>query len=395
MTRQDFNRRTLFTSHGSQNNKTKHESTKWSFFRWGHSNRSFSTLPPNRDPGLSMTSVISDPNEVPAPTGLPSRAAQLRRLEDPTNNNTNTNVFDVLVIGGGATGAGVALDAATRGLNVACIERGDFASETSSRSTKLIWAGIRYMATATSILLSPKLLTNPVTTVKDFLGEMSMVFNCHQERRFMMEKQEHLCNWIPIAIPFDRWHVSPAPFGHWLYGFFPILAPFVLKFYDSLSYFKCPPSYIMTSNKAKSAFPTLNDKDIKYCAVFYEAQHNDARTNVAIALSAAEHGAAIANYVEMIKTITDPATGKVIGVEALDRMTGRSFAIKAKKVVFAGGPFTDRMREMEVFGTDKQMQPAVRGAHGTHIVLPGYYCSHEVGGTMFVKLCFFQVGDLF
>lgn len=94
----------------------------------------------------------------------------------------------------------------------------------------------------------------------------------------------------------------------------------------------------MNSNKAKSTFPTLNEKDIKYCAVFYEAQHNDARTNIAIALSAAEHGAAIANYVEMIQTITDPTTGKVIGVQALDRMTGRTFAIKAKRVVLLEGP---------------------------------------------------------
>jgi glycerol-3-phosphate dehydrogenase len=324
-----------------------------------------------------MTGVVSDPKEVPAPRGLPSRAEQLRRLEHQVSLDQD-DAFDVLVVGGGATGAGVALDAASRGLNVACIERGDFASETSSRSTKLIWAGIKYMATATSILLSPKLITNPVVTVKDFVGEMGMVFNCHQERRFMMEKQEHLCNWIPIAIPFNTWHISPAPFGHWLYGFFPVLAPFVLKFYDALSFFQCPPSYIMTSSKAKSSFPQLNDDDIKYCAVFYEAQHNDARTNIAIALSAAEHGATIANYVEMTKMIRDPGTGKIVGVEALDRMTNKAFAIKAKKVVFAGGPFTDSLREMEVSGTDKQMQPAVRGAHGTHIVLPGYYCSHEV-----------------
>lgn len=385
LTKEGPSRRTFFSSGSSSSNsnsnrhhsKAKQENKKWSFFQ-GTKNRPFATLPPNRDPGLAITSVISDPKEVPAPRGLPSRAEQLRRLENQASRTDSDDSFDVLVVGGGATGAGVALDAATRGLNVACIERGDFSSETSSRSTKLIWAGIKYMATATSILLSPKLITNPISTVTDFVGEMNMVFNCHQERRYMMQKQEHLCNWIPIAIPFDRWHVSPPPFDHWLYGFFPVLAPFVLKFYDALSFFQCPPSFIMTSNKAKSTFPTLNEKDIKYCAVFYEAQHNDARTNIAIALSAAEHGAAIANYVEMIQTITDH-TGKVIGVHALDRMTGRTFPIKAKRVVFAGGPFTDRLREMEVLGSDNQMQPAVRGAHGTHIVLPGYYCSHEMG----------------
>jgi hypothetical protein len=91
----------------------------------------------SRDPGLEVTSVISDPKEVEGPRGLPSRAEQIRRLQSPTIREDGT--FDILVIGGGATGAGIALDAAQRGLQTACIERGDFASETSSRSTKLIW----------------------------------------------------------------------------------------------------------------------------------------------------------------------------------------------------------------------------------------------------------------
>ena len=340
--------------------------------------RSVSVLAPNRDPGLSITSVISHPKEIPGPRGLASRTTQIQKLETRSSALDANDAFDVLVIGAGATGAGIALDAASRGLSVACIDRGDFASETSSRSTKLIWAGIKYMATATSILLSRNLLTSPIATVKDFVGEMKMVFQCHQERRYMMQKQEHLCNWVPIAIPFDRWHVSPPPFDHWLYGFFPVLAPAVLKFYDALSFFQCPPSYIMTARTAETTFPQLDCKNIRYCAVFYEAQHNDARTNIAIALSAIEHGAVVANYVEMTKVVTDPSSGKVVGVQALDRMTGRTLAIKAKKVVFAGGPFTDALREMEVFGTDKYIKPAVRGAHGTHIVLPGYYCSEEV-----------------
>uniref|UniRef100_A0A7S4AW37 Glycerol-3-phosphate dehydrogenase n=1 Tax=Pseudo-nitzschia australis TaxID=44445 RepID=A0A7S4AW37_9STRA len=331
-----------------------------------------------RDPGLEITSVLSDPKEVEGPTGLPSRAEQIRRLQQPINNGDS---FDVLVIGGGATGAGIALDATMRGLQTACIERGDFASETSSRSTKLIWAGIKYMATATSILLSKQLLTSPVKTVKGFYLEMKMVFHCHQERQFMMDQQRHLCNWVPIAMPFTEWHVSPPPFKHPLFSFFPILAPPVLKIYDSLSYFQCPPSFIMTKKKAREIFPQLEDKDLKYCAVFYEAQHNDARTNIAIAMTAAEKGAAITNYVEMINTIKDPSTGKVIGVHAIDRMTGNSFEIRAKRVIFAGGPFTDSMREMEVDTEEarEKMPAAVRGASGTHIVLPGYYCPNEMG----------------
>jgi hypothetical protein len=354
-----------------------HQEHRRSFFSsrgvWGGRN--------GRDPGLGVTSVVSDPKEVEAPRGLPSRAEQVRRLERPLRNGE----FDVLVRGGGATGAGIALDAAMRGLQTACIERGDFASETSSRSTKLIWAGIKYMATATAILLSKRLLHSPVETVKEFYSEMKMVFHCHQERNFMMTKQRHLCNWIPIAIPFTTWHVSPPPFDHGLFGFFPVLAPAVLKFYDSLSFFQCPPSYIMTKSRAREVFPQLKDSDIKYCAVFYEAQHNDARTNLAIAMTAAEKGAAIANYVEMTETIKD-GDGRVVGVVAVDRTTGRRMEIRARRVVFAGGPFTDGLRELEA-KEGQEIQPAVRGAAGTHIVLPGYYCPHEVSESGRVAHC--------
>ena len=115
--------------------------------------------------------------EVPGPKGIPSRAEQVRKLH---SNGTRDAPYDVLVIGGGATGAGIAFDAATRTdakgecpLSVACIERGDFASETSSRSTKLIWAGIKYLASASAALISWDLLTSPIKTVDAFYGEVS------------------------------------------------------------------------------------------------------------------------------------------------------------------------------------------------------------------------------
>jgi glycerol-3-phosphate dehydrogenase len=197
----------------------------------------------------------------------------------------------------------------------------------------------------------------------------------------MLDKQEHLTNWVPIAMPFTSWVVSPPPFKHPLFGLFPILAPPVLKIYDSLSGFTCPPSYILTKKKAHAQFPQMAEKGLKYCAVFYEGQHNDARTNIAIAMTAAEKGATIANYVEMVETIKDPATGKVVGVHAVDRMTGKGFDIRANRVLFAGGPFTDGLREMEVDGEEAKakMPQAVRGASGTHIVLPKYYLPRGMG----------------
>ena len=117
---------------------------------------------------------------------------------------------------------------------------------------------------------------------------------------------------------------------------------------------------------------------VQYCAVFYEGQHNDARTNLAIAMSAAEKGAHIANYVEMLSSITDDK-GKVIGVTAQDRITGDKFEIYAKNVIFAGGPFTDALREKEAGPASEEVKPAVQGASGSHIVLPGYYAPKNMG----------------
>ena len=130
-------------------------------------------------------------------------------------------------------------------------------------------------------------------------------------------------------------------------------------------------------------FPQLNKKDIKYCAVFYEGQHNDARTNVAIAMTAAEKGANIANYVEMANCIFDDA-GKVIGVEAHDRVSGDNFKIYAKNIIFAGGPFTDAMRQKES-QEDESVKGAVQGASGSHVVLPGYYAPRQVRPTCMIS----------
>jgi glycerol-3-phosphate dehydrogenase len=334
---------------------------------------------PFRDPGLAWTSVISHPLPVPGPKGIPSRSEQLAKLQQVQS--TKDEEYDILIIGAGATGAGIALDAASRGLKVACVERGDFSSETSSRSTKLIWAGIRYLGTAGASLLSVKLLQNPSAAIKEFWSEMKMVWQCHVERRYMVTKQKHLCHWVPIVVPFTSWYITPPPMGHPLYSFFPILAPATFKFYDSMSFFTCPPSYILTKSRTKEVFPQLATDNLKYCSVFYEGQHNDARTNLAIAMTAAEKGAHIANYVEMTGLIReDHDNEKVVGANVLDRMTGRVWEIRAKKVVFAGGPFTDDLRRREVTtGKEGSFIPSVRGSSGIHIVLPGHVIPKDMG----------------
>jgi glycerol-3-phosphate dehydrogenase len=297
---------------------------------------------------------------------LPSRSEQVARL--------SKKEFDVLIVGGGATGSGAALDAATRGLSTALIERGDFGNETSARSTKLLWAGIRYIATASAAILRFRNFLRPLEAIEDFRSEFHMVKGAHKERRILLENNPHLTNWVPIAVPIDKWISWPPPFGHPLFAIAPLVLPAVFKFYDSLSGFSCPPSHIMGQKRAERKFPQLENEDAKYYSVFYEGQHDDSRTNTYIALSAAEEGATVTNYVEMIDTIKND-DGKVVGVIARDNLTGEEMEIHAKAIIFAGGPFTDQLRKIE----DPSSKPAVAAAAGTHIVLPGYYCANGIG----------------
>ena len=333
--------------------------------------------------------------ETPLPIPLPSRQQQIERLvaagkrgqrHQHQQQQQQHEPFDVLVVGGGATGSGIALDAQLRGLSTALVEKGDFSCETSARSTKLIWAGIRYIATAVAQLLRWSNLTQPVEAVQDFWGEFKMVLGAHKERRLLLENNPHLTNWVPIAIPMKTWIQNPPPFGHPLFCLAPMVFPVVMKFYDSLSGFTCPPSHIMGRTRARRKFPQL-DEDVKYMQVFYEGQHNDARTATCIALTAAEEGACTTNYTEMIGILREHQDddnnnntgnqnmGKAIGIQCRDNLTGNEFPVYAKSIIFAGGPFTDRLRKVE----DPESKPAVAAAAGTHIILPGYYCADGIG----------------
>eukprot|EP00439_Symbiodinium_sp_Y106_P077655 s2731_g16.t1 len=149
---------------------------------------------------------------------VPTRADQIKRL-------ASGEEFDILVVGGGATGAGVALEAQLRGL------KEDFASGTSSKSTKLLWAGSRYLVKGLVKLFSPSSLMNPVaawseswTALLDtaaqqsygddmeFAGTWHMVLGCFRERTYMLTMNPHITNWVPIAVPLDKWIIWPPPF---------------------------------------------------------------------------------------------------------------------------------------------------------------------------------------
>ena len=281
--------------------------------------------------------------------------------------------FDIVIVGGGCTGAGAALDATTRGLKVACVERGDFSNETSSRSSKLIWGGFKYLQVAFSELMSTNTLYEPIKSVSKFYSEFSMVVECCQERSWLAGMQNHLVRYVPQAVPFSDWIMWPAPFNHPFYSILPIIALPAFLFYDGLAGFNSPTSYAMGPRKAKENFPQLAD-ELKYSAVYCEAMHNDARTGTAIALTAAQHGSTIANYVEMVGLVKD-SKGVATGIKCLDKLTGEKFEIKANAVILATGAFLDSVRKME----DPNAEKAVAAAAGLHIVLPGYFTPGGMG----------------
>ncbi|XP_044160932.1 glycerol-3-phosphate dehydrogenase, mitochondrial isoform X2 [Bufo gargarizans] len=276
---------------------------------------------------------------------LPSREAQLLTLE-------NTKEFDVLVIGGGATGCGCALDAVTRGLKTALVERDDFSSGTSSRSTKLIHGGVRYLQKAIM-----KLDVEQYKLVKEAL----------HERANLLEIAPHLSAPLPIMLPVYKWWQLPY---YWV----------GIKAYDLVAGSQClKSSYVLSKSKALELFPMLQKDRLVGAIVYYDGQHNDARMNLAIALTAARYGAATANYTEVVGLLkkTDPETGaeRVCGARCRDVLTGQEFDVRAKCVINATGPFTDSLRKMDNGQTSKICQPSA----GVHIVMPGYYSPDNMG----------------
>ncbi|XP_054237082.1 glycerol-3-phosphate dehydrogenase, mitochondrial [Indicator indicator] len=282
---------------------------------------------------------------VPLKDHFPTREQQIETLK-------TTSEFDVLIIGGGATGCGCALDAVTRGLKTALLERDDFSSGTSSRSTKLIHGGVRYLQKAIMNL---------------DLEQYKMVKEALEERANLLEIAPHLSAPLPIMLPVYKWWQLPY---YW----------FGIKLYDLVAGSQClKSSYVLSKSRALELFPMLRKDDLVGAIVYYDGQHNDARMNLAIALTAARYGAAMANYAEVLRLLKgrDPASGKerVCGVRCRDVLTGQEFDVRAKCVINATGPFTDSVRKMD----DQQVPNICQPSAGVHIVMPGYYSPGNMG----------------
>ena len=256
------------------------------------------------------------------------RATSLQALRDDT--------FDVVVVGGGITGAGVALDAAARGMQVALIERDDFASGTSSKSSKLVHGGLRYLQQ----------------------GEIGLVYEALAERQRLLRNAPHLDKTLPFLIPmFGKGGVTPAKIsrllGSAMWGYDLTGGWRVGKLHERLD-----------RDEALAYMPTLPQDRLVSAYLYYDAAADDARLVLTVLRTAAlDHGAVVANRVAAVGVSKD-AAGMVDGVDV--EADGERFTVRTRALVNAAGVWSDQVRALDE-GSDPD---SIRPAKGVHLTVP-------------------------
>lgn len=240
---------------------------------------------------------------------------------------------DVLIIGGGITGAGIARDAARRGLSVALVEQNDLAYGTSSRSSKLVHGGLRYLEQY----------------------EFALVFESVSERRILMDLAPHLVNPLGFLFPVykgSRHNLLVINAGMWLY--------------DGLSLFRSPKIHKKLNPKEVAKVePTLETTDLKGAPLYYDCSTDDARLTVETALDAARAGAVIVTWAKAKSFVKDEA-GRVRGAVVEDQLGGTLREVRARSVINATGPWTDRTMAMS---RPPKGRGVLRPTKGIHIVV--------------------------
>ncbi|KAH8803142.1 FAD dependent oxidoreductase-domain-containing protein [Xylogone sp. PMI_703] len=295
------------------------------------------------------------PPRFPKVKSRDEQISALKKSGQPVSKTSNGDdeVYDLLVIGAGATGSGIALDAATRGLKVALVERDDFSSGTSSKSTKLVHGGVRYLEKAVWEL--------------DY-NQYALVREALRERKYFLDTAPHLSSWLPIMLPLDKWWKAPY---YWA----------GTKFYDFLAGSEgIETSYFLTKSKALDAFPMLKRTDLVGALVYYDGAHNDSRMNVSLAMTAALYGATVVNHLE-VTALDKDESGRLCGARVKDLVSEKNgkrpeeFRVRARGIINATGPFTDGIRKLD----DPNIKEIVAPSSGVHVVLPGYYSPQKMG----------------
>jgi len=247
-----------------------------------------------------------------------------------------TKEWDICIIGGGATGLGTAIDAASRGFKTLLLEQCDFAKGTSSRSTKLVHGGVRYLQQ----------------------GNIKLVTEALRERGLLRQNAPHLVKDQSFIVPNYKWWEGP------FYGI-------GLKIYDWMAgSLGLGPSRLLDKEETLALAPTLDGEGLRGGVLYHDGQFDDARLAINLAATAAEQGGVLLNYMPVTGLIK--TAGKVQGVQAKDALTGKGYEIKARVVINATGVFSDTVLKMDEPGHESIIAPS----QGIHLVfdkafLPG------------------------
>ncbi len=294
-----------------------------------------SSLPPADVPPSTTAERLA----ARGPMAVAAREASLHALAD--------DAFDVVIIGGGITGAGVAREAALAGLRTALLERDDFASGTSSRSSRLVHGGVRYLEH----------------------GHFSLVFESSRERRLLLDLAPHLVR--PLAFTWPVYEGARIPLWKLRAG---------LTLYDALALFRNVKGHdALNTADVLALEPALDAEGLVGGARYWDAATDDARLTLASAIAAREAGAVVVNHISVVGGVrTGAASTRLTGVAAVDAITGASLTVRARVVVNATGPWSDATAAL----TGAPPSHQVLGSAGAHIAVP----RHRLGNNDAVTL---------
>jgi glycerol-3-phosphate dehydrogenase len=241
----------------------------------------------------------------------------------------STPEWDICIIGGGATGLGTALDAASRGFKTILLEQYDFAKGTSSRSTKLVHGGVRYLQQ----------------------GNIKLVMEALRERGLLLQNAPHLVHNQKFVIPNYQWWEKP------FYGI-------GLKIYDKMAgKLGLGPSQLLSKEEILRLAPTLDPEDLKGGVLYHDGQFDDARLAISIAQTAAQHGGTLLNYFPVCGLLK--LNNKICGVWVKDSLTRKDYEVKSKVIINATGVFTDAIMKMD----DAKHESIINPSQGIHLVV--------------------------
>lgn len=281
--------------------------------------------------------MTSPTSHTPLPAAT-SRAQLLAQM----NNNT---VYDLVVVGGGATGVGVALDAASRGLNVALLEAHDFAKGTSSRATKLVHGGVRYLAQ----------------------GNISLVKEALHERATLLRNANHLAKPLSFVMPsYKFWETAFYGAG--------------LKMYDALAgRHGLGSTALLSTKKVAALLPNVAARSLHGGVQYWDGQFDDARLALTLARTAAQCGAHVLNYAP-VNALIHGEDGRVAGVVAKDAETGEEIRVQGRCVINATGVWVDALRKADAEALHQSVRELVAPSQGVHLVVDKAFwpCEHAL-----------------